>query len=100
MQFIFRICSKQPKWKQRANNEVTHYNKPTDLDAGVVGVRLSARWVGEQNVLGFEVPMDYSFGLQDFHGPCNLLQENPNSVLTQCAFGCRDQMENKNCLLT
>ncbi len=63
--------------------------KPTDLDAGVVGVRLASWWVGEQNVLGFKVPVDYAFSLQDPHGPCNLLQENPNSVLTQGAFGCR-----------
>lgn len=40
-----------------------HTIKPTDLDAGVVGVRLASRWVGEQNVLGFEVPVDYAFGL-------------------------------------
>lgn len=37
--------------------------KPTDLDARVVGVGFASWWVGEQNVLGFEVPMDYSFGL-------------------------------------
>ena len=37
--------------------------KPTNLDAGVVRVRLAPWWVGEQNVLGFEVPVDYSFGL-------------------------------------
>lgn len=52
-------------------------------------MRLASWWVGEQNVLGFEVPVDYAFGLQDPHGPCNLLQENPNSVLTQRALGCR-----------
>lgn len=61
----------------------------TDLDAGVVGVRLASWWVRKQNVLRFEVPVDYSFGLKDPHGPCNLLQENSNSVLTQRAFGCR-----------
>lgn len=61
----------------------------TDLDAGVVEVRLASWWVGQQNVLGLEVPVDDPFGLEDPHGPCNLLQENPNSVLTQRAFGCR-----------
>ena len=40
-----------------------HTVKPTNLDAGVVGVRLATWWVGEQNVLGFEVSMDYAFGL-------------------------------------
>lgn len=73
--------------------------KPTDLDAGVVGVRLASLRVGEQNVLGFQVPVDYAFGLQDPHGPCNLLQENPNGVLAQRAFGCGEtrgeRIENK-----
>lgn len=36
---------------------------PTNLDAGVVGVRLASWWVGEQDVLWFEVPVDYAFGL-------------------------------------
>lgn len=64
---------------------------PTDLDAGVVGVRLAPWWVGEQNVLRFEVPVDYSFGLKDPHGPRNLLQKHSNSVLTQSAFGWREK---------
>ena len=37
--------------------------KPTYLDASVVGVRLASWWVGKQNVLGFEVSVDYAFGL-------------------------------------
>lgn len=61
--------------------------KRTDFDAGVVGVRLASWWVGEQNVLGFQVSVDYTFGLKDPHGPCDLLQKNPNGVLTQGAFG-------------
>ena len=40
-----------------------HTVKPTYLDAGVVGVGLATWWVGEQNVLGFEVSVDYAFGL-------------------------------------
>ena len=66
----------------------SHY-PPTNLDAGVVGVRLASLWVREQDVLGFEVPVDYSLGLQDPHGPCNLLQENPDGILAQSSFGCR-----------
>lgn len=66
---------------------------PTDLDAGVVEVRLASSWVGQQNVLGFEVPVNDAFGLEDPHGPCNLLQEDPNGVFTQCAFGCRGRTE-------
>lgn len=66
----------------------SHIIKPTNLNAGVVGVWLASWWVGEQNVLRFQVPVDYAFGLQDPHGPCNLLQENPDSILAQRAFGC------------
>lgn len=58
----------------------------TDLDAGVVAVRLATRQVGQQDVLRFQVSVDDSFGLEDAHGPCDLLQENPNGVLAQCPF--------------
>lgn len=52
-------------------------------------MRLASCWVGQQNVLGLEVPVNDPFGLEDPHGPCNLLQEDPNGVFTQRAFGCR-----------
>lgn len=32
--------------------------------------------------------MDDPFGLQDLHGAGDLLQENPDGVLAQRAFGC------------
>lgn len=65
----------------------------TNLDAGVIGVRLASWRVGEQNVLRFQVPVDDAFGLEDPHGPRDLLQENPDGVLTQRAFGCRGEIK-------
>lgn len=44
--------------------------------------------MGQQDVLRFQVSVDDPFGLQDLHGAGNLLQENPDGVLAQRAFGC------------
>lgn len=62
----------------RCKNTVTH----TYLDAGVVGVGLSACRMGQQDVLGFQVSVDDPFGLKDPHGPRDLLQEYSDGVFT------------------
>lgn len=54
-------------------------------------MRFPSGWVGEQNVLWFEVPMDDAFRLQDPHGARYLLQENSNRVLAQRAFCCEGE---------
>lgn len=59
---------------------------PTDLDAGVVAVRLATRRVRQQDVLRLQVSVDDPFGLKDPHGPCDLLQEDPDGVLAQRPF--------------
>ena len=55
---------------------------PTDLDAGVVGVGLAPRRVGQQYVLGLQVPVDDALAVEDLHGACDLLQEHADGVLT------------------
>lgn len=59
----------------------------TYFNAGVVGVELSASWVGQQDVLWFQVSVDNSFGLQHSHRARYLLQEHADGVLTQRALG-------------
>ncbi len=54
----------------------------TYLDAGVVGVGLSACRMGQQDVLWFQVSVDDPFGLKDPHGPRDLQQEYSDGVFT------------------
>lgn len=51
-------------------------------------MRLATWRVGQQDVLGFQVSVDDSFGLEDAHGPCDLQQEDPDGVLAQRSFTC------------
>lgn len=55
----------------------------TYFDAYATDAGFPAAGVGQQDVLGFEVPVDDAFAVQDPHGCCNLLQEHSDGVLTQ-----------------
>jgi len=66
----------------KVNNKNRRAHRLTYLDAGVVGVGLSACRMGQQDVLGFQVSVDDSFGLKDPHGPSDLLQEYSDGVFT------------------
>ena len=49
---------------------------------------LAPRWVGQQDVLGLQVPVDDALAVEHLHGACDLLQEHADGVLTQGAFSC------------
>lgn len=53
----------------------------TNFDDGVLGSALAPIGVAEQDVLRFEVSVDDAFGLQDFHGLGDLLQEHADGAL-------------------
>lgn len=65
-------------------------DSPTNLDTDVVGVSTAAPRVGQQDVLGLQVSVDDAFAVQQPHGACDLLQEEPDGVLAQGAHGCRE----------
>lgn len=68
----------------------------TYFDADATDVGLLAAQVRQQDVLRFQVAVDDAFAVEDAHGSSNLLQENPQCVLSQCALsfkkkiGCTD----------
>lgn len=55
----------------------------TDLDADVVGVGFLASRKGKENILRLQVSMDDPFAVQDLHGTSNLLEKEPDRVLTE-----------------
>lgn len=57
--------------------------KCTYFDADATDTGFPPAGIGQQDVLGFEVPVDDAFAVQDAHGCCNLLQEHSDGVLTQ-----------------
>lgn len=59
----------------------------TQFDADVVGRDSAPCGVGQEDVLRLQVPVDDAFTPQDAHGARYLLQEAPDGVLTQRAFG-------------
>lgn len=60
----------------------------TNLDADVVGVGAAPTGIGQQDVLGLQVSVDDALAVQKPHGPCDLLQEEPDGVLAECPHGC------------
>lgn len=60
----------------------------TYFDAGIHGTGPAPLWVAEQNVLGFQVSVEDTFGPKYLHGLSNLLQEHPDGVLAQRALCC------------
>lgn len=60
----------------------------TNLHTDVVRVGTAPAGVGQQDVLGLQVAMDDALAVQEPHGACNLLQEEPDGVLAQCPHGC------------
>lgn len=61
----------------------------TYFDAYATDAGFAAAGVGQEDVLGFEVPVDDAFAVQDAHGCCNLLQEHSDGVLTQSPLSCQ-----------
>lgn len=61
----------------------------TYFDADAADAGFAAAGVGQQDVLGFQVPVDDAFAVQDPHGCCNLLQEHSDGVLTQSPLSCQ-----------
>ena len=59
----------------------------TYFDADAADAGLPAAHVGQQNVLGLEVAVDDPLAVQDAHGGCNLLQEDPQGVFSQGPLG-------------
>lgn len=53
----------------------------TNLDPDVVGVGAAPAGVGQQDVLGLQVPVDDALAVQEPHGARDLLQEEPDGVL-------------------
>lgn len=54
----------------------------TNLDPDVVGVGATPARVGQQDVLGLQIPVDDALAVQEPHGARDLLQEEPDGVLT------------------
>lgn len=54
----------------------------TNLDPDVVGVGAAPARIGQQDVLGLQVPVDDALAVEEPHGARNLLQEEPDGVLT------------------
>lgn len=75
---------------ERLNNQciTKHASPSTYFDAGGVGVGLAAGWVGQEDILWFQVSVDNAFGLQHPHSARYLLQEHTDGVLAQRALGC------------
>ena len=44
--------------------------------------------MAEQNILGFQVSVEDTLGSKHLHGLSNLLQEDADGVLAQCALSC------------
>ena len=53
----------------------------TNLDPDIVGVGAAPAGVGQQDVLGLQVPVDDALAVQEPHGARDLLQEEPDGVL-------------------
>lgn len=59
----------------------------TNLDAYATDAGFLAACVGQQNVLRFEVSVNDPLAVEDAHGCRNLLQKDPQCVLSQRALG-------------
>lgn len=62
---------------------LSNQRKFTYFDAYATDTGFPTAGVGQENVLGFEIPVDDAFAVQDAHGCCNLLQEHSDGVLTE-----------------
>lgn len=69
---------------------LSNQRKFTYFDAYATDTGFPTAGVGQENVLGFEIPVDDAFAVQDAHGCCNLLQEHSDGVLTESPLAGND----------
>lgn len=85
----YRAKPKSAAGKQRCVRRVAEAPGPlgpqpprlTNLDPDVVGVGAAPARIGQQDVLGLQVPVDDALAVEEPHGARNLLQEEPDGVL-------------------
>jgi len=66
--------------------QVTSKPKIRYFDANTTDIGFSAIRVRQQDVLWFEIPVDYSFAVQNPHGSCDLMQKHSNSIFAESSF--------------
>lgn len=67
----------------------------TYFDANTTDIRLPSTGVRQQDVLWFEIPVDYPFAVQDSHGCCNLMKKHSDSIFTQSSFSWLEKESHK-----
>lgn len=58
----------------------------TNFNANATDAGFLAAGVGQEDVLGFEVSVDDTLAIENTHGCCYLLKEDPQGVLSQSAL--------------
>lgn len=66
--------------------QVTSKTKISYFDANTTDTGLPAIGIGQQDVLGLEVPVDDALAVQDAHGSCDLMQKHSDGVLAERAL--------------